>query len=105
MMDTGLAWYQLAVTDVSDTNVALDMTIGFANGTEVKMNAGGDLATGRGNQTFFIFPTGLSKGGTMPTGQHTIPRADLSRWRQALTGFGWWVVGGRLPQRIPRLGG
>jgi hypothetical protein len=27
MMGTGLAWYQLAVTDVSDTNVALDMTV------------------------------------------------------------------------------
>ena len=85
MMDTGLAWYRLAVTDISDTNVALDMTVGFQNGTEVGMKAGGDLATGTGNQTFFIFPAGLSKGDTMPTGVYvndTITRSYAGSTRE-----------------------
>ncbi len=93
MVDTGLAWYQLAVADVSGTNVALDMMVGFQNGTEVRMKAGGDLATGRGNQTFFIFPAGLSKGGILPTGVYvneTITRsyAGVAREVNVVNGTG-----------------
>ena len=62
MMETCPAWYRFAVLSVSGTTVVLEMTVGFRNGTQVKGQAAGDLATGTGNLTDFLFPAGLSKG-------------------------------------------
>ncbi len=61
-MDTAPAWYRMSVKEVSGTTVSLDMIIGFRNGTQIKGQAAGDLLTGTGNLTLFLFPAGLSKG-------------------------------------------
>lgn len=63
-----LDWVRLEVVEVSGTSVTVEMTMRFKNGTEESARTGGDVGTGMGNLTFFLFPAGLSKGEALPAG-------------------------------------
>lgn len=81
-----LGWARLEVIEVSGTSVTVEMTMHFKNGTEQSARTGGDVATGTGNLTFFLFPAGLSKGEALPAGaivNNTVARTYAGTVREA----------------------
>lgn len=78
-------WANITVLDVSGSNVRLGMAHQFKNGTETKDHAEGDLATGMGNLSFFLYPGGLSRGDSLPAGgtvNETITRSYAGARRE-----------------------
>ena len=63
-----VGWGKFTVVGVEGTEVRLDMVQHFKDGTETESQAEGDLATGMGNLSYFLYPKGLSRGDRLPTG-------------------------------------
>jgi hypothetical protein len=60
-------WIQLAVTDVSGTNVTEQLTTNYKNGTDITNDGWVDVDTGGGNLTIYFISADLSPGDSIYT--------------------------------------
>ncbi len=63
-----VGWSKAEVTDVTGTNVRLEITQRFRNGTEMKGQIEGNLGANVGDLGFFLYPGALGKGDSLPGG-------------------------------------
>jgi hypothetical protein len=99
-----VSWGRITVADVTGSNVRLEMTQQFKNGTETKSQSQGDLATGMGNLSFFLYPSGLGQGDSLPTGgviNETLTRSYAGASREVnLLSFHGSVFGTTMTNRF-----
>lgn len=76
--DTNMSWLSMEVLDVQNTNVTVQSTLIYKNGTEENIVDWGDMATGEGNLGIVIIPSNLNAGDEIP--------ANIT-WLENVTGF------------------
>lgn len=73
-----MEWMKGEVLSVSGNTVTVQMTARYENGSESVQKLVGDIASGSGNLTFMIMPSGLEKGDAFPVALFDLGQVGLS---------------------------